>query len=136
MSKTGRLLRSKRTYLIVALFTLIAIFVVAITYADDNTTVYHWHAESTQYRLLTHQLPDSWENLSSSTLPPLLPCWSWLQYPPRAVFRKAFQAQRLATFHAAGLLTTLVVAGHNCRENAPQNPGPALTLGWRGATPC
>lgn len=33
-----------------------------MVYADDNTDWRHWHSESPQYRLLTDQIPDAWEN--------------------------------------------------------------------------
>ena len=34
----------------------------AIVYATDNTNQWHWHSENPEYRLLTDQLPDSWED--------------------------------------------------------------------------
>ena len=35
---------------------------VMAAYADDNTSWRHWHSEDSEYRLLTHQLPDAWED--------------------------------------------------------------------------
>ena len=38
------------------------IFQASLVYATDNTTSQHWHSESPDFKLLTDQLPDSWED--------------------------------------------------------------------------
>ena len=54
----SRLLRPFTMALTVCLVLAVS---ASVVYATDNTTLYHWHIESPTYRLLTSQLPDSWE---------------------------------------------------------------------------
>lgn len=63
MNILGNFVHLKRLQLAVLAVLAAALTVVAtVVYADDNTDWRHWHSESPQYRLLTDQLPDAWEN--------------------------------------------------------------------------
>ena len=62
MSRLGGFLKTRWRYLAVAAAPLIALMAVITAYANDNTDAKHWHAEAAQYRLLTDELPDAWEN--------------------------------------------------------------------------